>query len=439
MSLRPMDSEFKRLMTPSIALLVLAALTPDEHEVEIIDENVSPIKNYDSADLVGITSNVDTFDRARAISARFMKTGSPVIFGGIFPSSCPDIAQQYCNSVCIGDAESNWATILADAAGRRLQKRYIGRRELNVDLIPRPKWEAIDKKNYLYTNVVTTSRGCIHTCEFCYNSCEYIVREYRRRPLVSVIREIERLETKQVLFVDDNFLGDPKWLNEFLAVITPLNLTWHAAVSVEIGRSLPLMDKMARAGCRSLFIGFESINQSSVTGVRKRQNHVSEYETTIRELHDRQIMINASMVFGFDHDDAGVFDATLQWLLLNRVETMTAHILTPYPGTKLYARLEAEGRIIDKDLTHYNTAHVVFQPALMSREELLNGYLKIYDRFYSLKNIGRRFPRAREQWIPFILFNLGYRKFGSAISRIGKFGLMQFIGKAARKLSYGID
>jgi radical SAM superfamily enzyme YgiQ (UPF0313 family) len=438
MSLRPMDSELKRLMTPSISLLVLVSLTPPEHRVEIIDENITPVKNFRDADLVGITCNVDNFERAKEHSERFRKNGIPVILGGIFPSSAPEIAEIQATSVCIGDAEPIWETILHDAKYGQLKRRYEWHGDYPVEMIPRPKWEAIDQNKYLYTNVITTSRGCPFSCEFCYNSCDYMNKKFRRRPVKAIIDEIYKLDTKQILFVDDNFIGDKNWLLEFLERISPLGLTWHAAVSADIGKDLLLLDRMKETGCRSLYIGFESVNAGSISSVRKHQNRVHEYEGTIKKLHDREIMINASMVFGFDDDYPDVFDNTLKWLVDNRIETMTGHILTPYPGTKLHKRFEKEGRVIDRDFRNYNTSKVVFKPKNMTPDELLNGYLNIYKEFYSLKNIMKRKPLSKSQWIPYFLFNLAYRKFGRFTSRFAMNGNMCRIGRLARSLSYGI-
>jgi radical SAM superfamily enzyme YgiQ (UPF0313 family) len=433
-----MDSEFKRLMTPSISLLVLAALTPGEHELEIIDENITSIKDYNQADLVGITCNVDNFERAKEHSRKYRQNGIPVILGGIFPSSAPEIAELNATSVCIGEAESLWRDILDDAQKGILKKRYIYSDGYPVSMIPRPKWESIDKTRYLYTNIITTSRGCPFSCEFCYNSCSYMKRKYRRRPVNAILEEIEKLGTKQVLFVDDNFIGDKGWLKDFFMAVKPLKIFWHAAVSADIGEDLGLLDKMKETGCRSLYIGFESINSGSISSVGKKQNEVQKYEKTIKEIHSREIMINASMAFGFDHDYPDVFEKTLKWLIRNRIETMTGHILTPYPGTKLYKRLENEGRIIDRDLRNYNTSKVVFKPKNMSAEELLNGYLNIYKEFYSLKNILKRKPKYKSQWIPYFLFNFAYRKFGKLTSKFAMDGNMNRIGKLARSLSYGI-
>lgn len=438
MSLRPMDSEFKRLMTPSISLLVLAALTPEEHHIEIEDENLAPITIDSSPDLVGITCNVDMSQRGFNIAQKFRALHIQVIMGGIFPSSCPELVLNHADSVCIGEAENLWQSILDDVRQGTLKKIYQWKGTPDLNGVPRPKWEAIDNKKYLYTNIVTTSRSCPHGCEFCYNSCDYTIKKFRRRPIKNVLAELERLKIKQVFFVDDNFIGDTSWAKEFLAVIKPMNLTWHAAVSVDIGRKLELLDLMTDTGCKSLYIGFESINASSISSVNKKQNAVDHYEKTITAIHDRAMMINASMVFGFDHDQPSVFDTTLDWLVSNRIETMTAHILTPYPGTILYKRLEAEGRIIDRNFAHYNTAHVVYQPKLMTPEELYQGYLGMYERFYSLNNIWKRRPISKAEWYPYFLFNFGYRKFGKFTSRIGKLGCMSFLGQLARRLSYGI-
>jgi radical SAM superfamily enzyme YgiQ (UPF0313 family) len=150
-------------------------------------------------------------------------------------------------------------------------------------------------------------------------------------------------------------------------------------------------------------------------------------------------MVNASLVFGFDHDTTDTFGQTLDWLNSNKVETMTAHILTPYPGTKIYKRLQNENRIIDFDLRKYNTSNVVFLPKNMTTDELKAGYLKIYRDFYSIKNIIKRKPDNKQLVAPYFIFNLGYRKFGKFISRIGKTGLMSKIGRLGSTLSYGIE
>lgn len=438
MSLRPMDSEYKRVLSPSIALLTVAALTPKEYTVYIEDENTCPLNLDDKPDVVGITVNVDTSRRAYEIAGHYRGKGIPVILGGIHASANPEEAANYADAVCIGEAESLWQSILSDIRERRLKKKYSSDKPADLALTPSPRWDLLDHSRYLYTNIICASRSCPFQCEFCYNSCDYLHHVYRNRPLKNVIAEIKNMGTKHVMFIDDNFIGDINWAKEFARAVKPLGLIWNAAVSTNIGQHPDLLDEMRTSGCQSLFIGFETINQESLKSVKKRQNNINNFEQLIKEIHQRGIMINASMAFGFDYDYPDVFKNTLDWLVRNRIETVTAHILTPYPGTTLYKRLLAENRIIDFDWRNYNTAKVVFKPKHLTEEELYDGYLWLYNEFYSLGNILKRLPVYKKQWMPYLLFNLGYRKFGKITARLGRFGLMHSIGKVARRLSYGV-
>jgi radical SAM superfamily enzyme YgiQ (UPF0313 family) len=434
-----MDSKFKRVMSPSVALLVLAALTPGGHQVEIADENAQKLNLDDQPDLVGITVNVDTSKQAYNIASHYRTQGIPVILGGIHVSANPDEALQFADAVCIGEAETLWTTIINDAEKGRLQERYYHAHPTGLESTPVPKWDMLNQDHYLYTNTVLTSRGCPFRCEFCYNSCDYVHQLFRNKPIQNVIREIERLSTKQVMFIDDNFIGNVAWTREFIREIKSMGITWHAAVSANLVNYPQLIREMRASGCQSLFIGFETISQASIQGVNKSQNNVARYEELIRLLHQNDIMVNASLVFGFDEHTPEVFQTTLEWLMINKIETMTAHILTPYPGTILYQKLLEQGRITDFDTAHYNTSCVVFKPQNMTAEELYQGYLKIYREFYSFKNIIRRMPESPKQKIPYLLFNLCYRKFGKMASRLMPLRWMNKLGKMVRHLSYGIE
>lgn len=434
-----MDSEFKRRLSPSLSLLVLAALTPPEHQVSIADANVGPIDTNDQPDLVGITVAVDTSLQAYQIAGEYRRRHIPVVLGGIHVSANLQEAMAHADTVCVGEAEGVWEQILSDAQNQRLKPVYQNTEPVDLSLVPLPRWELLDSSQYLYTCILCASRGCPFRCEFCYNSCDYIQPRYRNRPVDHVLREIERLGTREVMFIDDNFIGNPEWTRHFLREIRPMGFRWHAAVSTNIGQDMALLDDMRASGCESLFIGFESINSGSIHEAHKTQNHVDRYEKTIREIHDRDIMVNASMVFGFDEDRPDVFTHTLSWLVANKIETMTAHILTPYPGTRLYRRLQAEGRIFDHDPTHYNTSRAVFLPKNMTPEALCQGYLWIYDAFYSWGNIWKRLPVSRRQRLPYLLFNVIYRKYGKFTAAIARYGFMHRLGELARRLSYGID
>lgn len=425
-------------MSPPLSLVTLASLTPKEYDVYIEDENIEKLNLEDAPDVVGITVNVDTVYRAIELASIYRNKGAKVVFGGIHASAHSEEMIAHCDAVCIGEAEEVWPQMLQDIQTGNLHKIYKHPVPTDLSLVPLPDWNYIKKKKYLYYNIIVASRGCPFKCEFCYNSCEYVSGKYRNRPVEDIVEEIKRLNTRQVMFIDDNLIGNIRWVEELLLRLKPMKLVWHAAVSTNIVHHPELVTQMAEAGCRSLFIGFESINEDSIKSVSKNQNKISDYERLIRLLHDNGIMVNASLAFGFDHDTPDTFKQTLDWLVKNKIETMTGHILTPYPGTILHKRLQEEGRIICQDLTQYNTSHVTFQPKLMTPEQLNEGYLNMYKQFYSFRNILKRRPDNKRLRASYFLFNFGYRKWGRTTSLLGRLGLMNWIGRIARRLSYGI-
>jgi radical SAM superfamily enzyme YgiQ (UPF0313 family) len=436
MSRRPVDSGWKTRMSPPLALLTVAALTPAEHRVTLNDENVERPRLSGRPDLVGITVKADTFPRACELAAAWQALGVPVVFGGIHPTACPEECAPVADALVIGEAEPVWSTLLADLGGGRLRQRYQAETPVDLDVVPVPRWDLLRAGRYLFTNTLAISRGCPWTCDFCYGSAPNVPRGHRVKPLAGILAEIRSLGTDHVMFIDDNFIGSPERARDVVRALAPLDLTWHAAVSADIGHRLDLLDAMAAAGCRSLFIGFETVNQANLAGCGKLQNRVTAYDATIRAVHARGIMVNASVVFGFDEDGPDVFADTVEWLEQNRVSTMTAHILTPYPGTRLHARLAATGRIRERDPRKYNTSFAVFEPARMTAAEMEAGYRWAYDRFYSWPSILRRWPEGRAQRVAFLEFNLFYRKYGTLTCGVGRLIGPRRLARLARVLAY---
>ena len=435
---RPMDTKLKTRMSPSLALLTIAKLTPKEHEVIIVNENVEKIDFNEPVDLVAITVTVDVMNRAVEISKEFQSRGVTVIAGGIHITADPEGTVNNFDAISVGMAERVWTKILKDKENNSLMKIYYDMENIAGKEIVSPDYDIIDKNKYLYTNIVSTSRGCPFQCDFCYNSCKNVLKTYINRPVEDVIKDINTLKTRHIMFIDDNFIGNPKWTKELLKEIKPLKLKWNAAVTSNIVDMPELLDEMKDAGCQSLFIGFESINSKSLDSVHKVQNSVNRYEKLVEEVHKRGIMINASFVFGLDEDDSSIFKTTLEWIVKNKIETVTSHILTPYPGTKLYKALLAENRIVDFNLSRYNTASVVYKPKNMTAEELYNGYLWIYKEMYTFKNIIKRLPKSKKQWIPFLSFNFFYRKFGKLTEVFCNIVSFKNVGKFYRWLAYRI-
>lgn len=435
MNMRPMDTKLKTRMSPSLALLTLAKLTPSRHHIKIINENIEKINFKEESDLVAITVTVDVFQRAVQIASGFMGRGIAVVAGGIHITAAPEQSAPFFNAICVGAAERVWQKILTDVENDTLQKIYKDTDNLNGNEICAPDYNATDHKKYLYTNVISTSRGCPHKCGFCYNSCTHSVK-YVNRPIEDCLADIAALKTKHIMFIDDNFIGNPSWTREFLIRIEPLKLKWNAAVTVNILNHLDLLDLMKKTGCQSLFIGFETINARSLQNINKYQNNTTRYDILIHEIHSRGIMINASIVFGLSEDDKSIFNNTLNWLVKNRIETVTAHILTPYPGTVLYKDMMTKNQIKDFDLSHYNTAHAVCEHKHLSQKQLYEGYINFYKKFYSIKNIIRRIPKDNTQKVPFLLFNFLYRKYGKLTEILSSVIPLNLLGKIAENYSY---
>ena len=435
--LRPMDSYFKQCMSPPLALYIIKQITPAQHAVHIIDLNLNMKLPKEKPDLVGITATVDNTPDACELSRVFRAQGVKTVVGGIHAMANPDYFIDDFNSVCTGNAELVWAQILTDAEQDTLKKIYANPRPLesrDIPVIEAPP----EGKNYLFDNAVTATRGCPFSCDFCYNSS--LKRPLVTRNIDDVSKEIDKLGTKHVLFVDDNFIADVSYARRLTERLGAMGVTWGCAVSFNILRHLDLMDRMAVCGCKTLFIGFETLNAESLASMNKKQNNMQKYEKLVEEIHARGMMINASIMLGLDEDTKESIRASIRQLIDWRVDTLTTHILTPYPGTRFYEKMKESGRIINDDLSKYNTAHVVFQPARISKDALYREYLRVYKTFYSWRNIFRRSPSDnRVRRISYLLFNIIYRKLGKPISAIAyRLGLFHLIGQGARYLSYKI-
>lgn len=433
MKKRPVDTDIKTHMSPPLGLLTVVNMLRGEHTVVLENENIEPI-HYDKPDLVGISITVDVLPRAIEIAKRFREQGCTVVAGGIHITTAADTIPENCFDVlCVGAAEGTWPDIIKDYQNGTLKPIYHCNKKLTGrDLVP-PAYDFIDKKKYLYCNVIHTSRGCPFRCDFCYNSGAG--QQFVNREIADVIQEIKAIGTKHIMIIDDNFIGNKPWAYAFLEELKPLKIKWNAAVSINVASDEKLLDLMKESGCQGLFIGFESINPDSIADVHKVQNQRDSYEYAVHQIHKRGIMINASFVFGLGGDTKETFQRTLDWIVKNKIETVTSHILTPYPGTALYRKLKAENRIDEEDLSLYNTAHVVFQPQNMTKQDLQEGYLWIYRKVYSFRNILKRLPEDKSQRAAYLMFNLFYRKWGKFTDRLCKMITYKRIGIWGEKLS----
>jgi radical SAM superfamily enzyme YgiQ (UPF0313 family) len=254
--------------------------------------------------------------------------------------------------------------------------------------MPPVRRDLIKRHLYLVPNSIVVSRGCPHTCDFCYKSSFFKHgRSFYTQPVDEALAAIEQLPGKHLFFLDDNLFGNPHFAARLFEGMRGMGKVWQAAGTVQAALNLPLLEKAAECGLRSLFIGFETLSETNLIAQHKLQNLNRDYGLVVQQLHNNGVMINGSFVFGMDDDDESIFDRTVEWAVANGIETATFHILTPYPGTSLFNRLSRQGRITTLDWDQYDTRHAVFRPAGMTAEVLEQGYWRAYEDFYSWKSI----------------------------------------------------
>ena len=393
---RPVQSRYFRFsVLPS---LCVAASMPEYVETTIIDEELQPIDYNIDADLVGLTFMTFNAPRAYEIADTFRRRGIPVIVGGYHPTFLPDEAAQHADAVCIGDAEDIVPRLMEDFVARELKPVYRSASPSLADL-PRLNRTLIRKQDYAPVDALQATRGCLYSCVFC-SVAAFHQSRFRTRPIGEVIDELKKLRT-HVLFMDDNIIGDTENAKELFAAMIPLRKKWYSQCGVELANDAELLDLASRSGCRGLFVGLESLSQAGLGNWMKHSNLKQDYLTAIGTLHHAGIGICAGFVFGSDEDGPDVFERTLDFLLETNVEVLQATRMTPFPGTPLYDDLDRQGRIFDKDWSHYDFNHVVFQPKHMDPRTLDNGVAWVGTEFYSKRNIARRLWRSFEYLNPF--------------------------------------
>ncbi len=373
---------------PQASLPLIAALTPPEHQVKIIDERLEEVDFTEPCDLVGITVMTATAFRAYQIADEFRRRGVRVVLGGIHPTALPEEAIQHADSVVIGEAEGLWEELLRDA--NRGQMKLFYRREgfpclsgippSRIDLLP---------GRYLLKNVFQTTRGCPHNCGFCSVST-FMGRKYRHRPVEEVIHEVKLCYSSMIGFLDDNIVGNPSYSKELFRALIPLRRKWVSQGTVKMAEDEELLRLASQSGCIALFVGFESVNEATLRDMHKTFNRVDRYYKLIERFHRYGIMVIGSFVFGFDEDDTLVFSRTLRFIEDAKIDFAQFSVLTPLPGTEVFTKLEEEGRIFSHDWSRYDFAHVVYRPAKMTPQELQEGYNYVFRKFYTWPKILRR-------------------------------------------------
>jgi radical SAM superfamily enzyme YgiQ (UPF0313 family) len=379
----------KYSLFPPLGLATLAAFLDDGDEVSIEDEHVEKINLSDEPDLVVIQAYVTSANRAYWLADHYRARGAWVALGGLHVTSLPGEAAGHADTIFIGPGEDTWPTFLADLRAGRPRKIYRSRSR-TLEGLPPVRRDLIKRQLYLVPNSIVVSRGCPHHCDFCYKDAFFRGgRNFYTQTVDAALQEIERLPGRHLYFLDDHLFGHPGFAGQLFEGLRGMGRLWQAAATVKSVLQPGLLEAAVASGLRSLFIGFESLNQTGLVSQRKYHNVRRDYDHAVRRLHDLGVMINASFVFGLDGDDPSTIERTVEWAISQGLETATFHILTPYPGTALFSRMEAEGRILHRNWDLYDTRHAVFRTRGLTEEALEAGYRRAYRDFYRWRSIGR--------------------------------------------------
>ncbi|MBM4319407.1 MAG: B12-binding domain-containing radical SAM protein [Deltaproteobacteria bacterium] len=374
----------------------------DEPE-ELIEARLPP-----GVDLVLFTANTPATPVTYRVSDRLRAAGIRTAIGGIHASVLPGEAARHADAVVVGEAEgAALSNLLDDLEGRgELASRYLGGRIPSLAGLPVPRWQdaagGVDLCPWLVP--VQTSRGCRNACSFC-STTGFQGANRRHRPVEDVVAEIRQLQgqgvltrEKTIFFTDNNIVSDSDhrrgvvdktYARSLFEALIPLNVDWVGQGEIGLADDPELLELAVRSGCHMLLIGFESLVQSNLGAVGKPCNRVEEYARQIEQLHRHGIALIGCFIFGMDHDTPRTFETSLPFID-RYIDIPQLSVMTPFPGTQLYRRLQREGRIIDRDWSRYDITHVVFRPVAMSVQELEHGYRWINERLFSSQAILRR-------------------------------------------------
>jgi radical SAM superfamily enzyme YgiQ (UPF0313 family) len=405
----------KGILIPQLALFILQGLTPEKHQVKIIEEEYMELDYDQECDLVAISCLTSNAYRAYRIADSFRKKGKLVVMGGIHPSLLPDEALEHADAVVIGEAEGVWEKLLEDIENNKLQERY---HEPNPDLdryIPKD-FSTLSKKRMYNLVPLQTSRGCPYDCDFCCVT-DIFGKKIKHIPIEHVVRDIKESGGRNFIFLDDNIIGHKKYARELFTALIPLKIRWIGQSSISFANDMEMMRLAKQSGCKGLFIGLESVVESNNHQFTKL-NSLEDTKRSIKKILRMGIMIQASVIFGFDDDTHETFGQTIRFLRRNHISIASINALTPYPGTRVFEKFKEAGRLLHEKWEFYDHHTVVFQPKNMTPLELQIGKIMAKTSFSKIWSIAERSLGNLRMPVYYLAANMGYRKLAFAENRI---------------------
>jgi radical SAM superfamily enzyme YgiQ (UPF0313 family) len=383
----------RKLYLPGLTLLSLAAVTPDDVDVTLVDEPVHELPLDRHWDLVGLTGMGSGLKRAWQIADLFRKRGSKVVIGGIATTLCPqEWSAPHADSLVLGEAEQTWPRLIADFLSGHLKACYPMTERPDVASLSRPPYHLMSEAEKGLWRPVQASRGCPFPCQFC-SIQAFFERGYRKRPVERIVEDVRAAKatgSRHIAFIDDNIGVDWEFFADLMRALVPEKIVWASQCSLHIADKPDMLDLAYRSGCRILSFGLESVNPASVASVEKTFNEPARFPELLGRVRDHGIVASTEMIVGMEGDTEATFEHTYRFIMENRVALPRLYILTPVPGTGMYREFEAEGRIFNHDLGDYNGGKCVFRPRGLTAEALQEGYWKLYGSLYTYGAIARR-------------------------------------------------
>jgi len=408
-------TKFRTLTLPRVA-----GATPDKHNVRIVDGRLNRIEiPAGSVDLVGITFSTNNSSLTYDLAKQAREMGILTVAGGTHATAVPDEVLQHFDSVLIGEAEGGaWDNLLKDAEGGSLEKKYFNAEPVDLRNLAPPRLDLLRTSLYLPAYPVEATRGCPNRCSFCFS--RYIHPTYRKRPVDQVVSDVERADRNNIFFMDDNLTSDREHAKELFAALEPLKKKLWLQMHLNAAEDEELVRLAAKAGCKGVFVGMESINGASLDSVAKTFNRPEKYREQISVFRRHGILVVGGLIFGMDGEGPDVFARTMEFLNSTEICSVAANLVIPYPGTDFFTQMKAQGRLLDEDYKHYTAYSVVVRPEGMNSSELERGYENFINEFYSAKNVLGRFwhqKRPLRKLPLYIGFNMVFRVPRKAKSR----------------------
>ncbi|TET92097.1 B12-binding domain-containing radical SAM protein [Candidatus Aerophobetes bacterium] len=400
---------------PGLGLLTVAALCPPTVEIKLVDDDHEEINYEEDTDLVGLSLLTINSQRAYEIARNFRDRRVPVVLGGMHVVACSEEALKHADSIVVGEAEDTWPELLRDFNSGKLKRIYKSSCSSDLSNMPLPRRDLVDKRRYITINTIQATRGCPFDCEFC-SMAALFGQKTRLRPVEEVIEEIKSLEGNIFVLNDDNLAQKSEYYKNLFYKLIPLKKRWAANASWNIAEDEETLVLLEKSGCRGVFVGFESLEpQYGVKKIISSKDRALIYKEAVKKLHAHRINVIGAFIFGFDNEDESIFERTLEFAFDSQIDAAQINILTPYPGTPLYRRLDEEGRITERNWNKYIASNLCFKLKTMSERTFLEKYHWMKSKFHTFPRIALRLLRASRISAPYELWvllgiNLGIRK-----------------------------